>query len=431
MNDGKHIKDIKLFNFGCNKRYINPYIKQPHEYINEWNIHADREHQRDCVRFLLRTQFHKLADRNLISDQVLGDPHLDGYFKGEFTVRKIIEFVKTQLNDFGTIYIYDPTGQVLIDYYIGNKHEVSAILDNNINNKNISRRYCHTAIGILNCNHIDPITEPNVSKSISHGGVLSNIFSMPVKNEQYTFELFNNPEKIACGDDTYNEYDENNMEKNKDADIILFQDDDIDTTYSEDDGRIIEHDDGTTTVEIPMQICKDVKDLIHRISNFHNVIITNPIFEGKELVGFIHPITKQQFIKTSDFYKRKKVCDMMFAETQFEELFFKNQSWFQISKLFLGYYDLGSFDGLSSHHSEEQRNLSLENPISQYIGRHDDDNKLEDRHKPSETNITYTFDIIKSYSSVSLHRNAYWVVPSAHDEFEKFDMNNSKHINIP
>ena len=104
---------------------------------------------------------------------------------------------------------------------------------------------------------------------------------------------------------------------------------------------------------------------------------------------------------------------------------------FNISKLFLEYYDLGSFDGLLSHHSEEQRNLYLEHPISQYIGRHDDDNKLEDRHKPSGTNNTYTFDIIKSYSSVLLHRKDYWLVPSAYDVFEEFDMNNSEHINIP
>ena len=92
---------------------------------------------------------------------------------------------------------------------------------------------------------------------------------------------------------------------------------------------------------------------------------------------------------------------------------------------------MSSFDWLLSHHSEEQRNLYLEHPISQYIGRRDDDNNLEDRQKASGTNSKHTFDIIRSYSSVLLHRKDYWIVPSAHDVFEEFHMNNSEHISIP
>ena len=92
--------------------------------------------------------------------------------------------------------------------------------------------------------------------------------------------------------------------KNKNANIILFEE--TDTSYSNDDSLITEHDDGNITIEIKMQPCKDVKDLYYKTSTYHNVIITNPIFDGTAMVGFKHPITNQQFIKTSDFYERQK-----------------------------------------------------------------------------------------------------------------------------
>ena len=54
-----------------------------------------------------------------------------------------------------------------------------------------------------------------------------------------------------------------------------------------------------------MPPCKDIKQLYYKTSKYHNVVITNPLFEGNDLIGFIHPITNQQFIKTSDFHERK------------------------------------------------------------------------------------------------------------------------------
>ena len=100
-----------------------------------------------------------------------------------------------KLNNYGTFRIHDPNGQVLLDNYVGYKQEAIARLDGNVNNTNIIRRYCKTVIGIINGDHIDPITEPNVSNSISHGMPLCNIFSTPLRNETMTFELFDNPEK--------------------------------------------------------------------------------------------------------------------------------------------------------------------------------------------------------------------------------------------
>ena len=429
LNDGTNIKDIKLYNFGNNKRYINPYIKPPHEYIKSWNKLAEDDYHRDCVRFLLRTQFYKLVERHLISEKILGDDHLDYCFKTGYTINNIINFVKYELNNYGSIYIYDPTGLVLIDKYIGYKQEALATIDGNINNTNISRRYCKTVIGIINGDHIDPITEPNVSNSISHGMPLLNIFSTPLKNETMTFELFDNPEKLACCDESYIEYDENGKEKNKNADIILFEE--TDTTYSDFDNSIIKYDDGRMEIILKMPPCKDVKELYYKTSKYHNVVITNPIFDGKDLIGFKHPITNQQFIKTSDFYERKKVCNKMYDEKGFEELVFKNQSWFQISILYFEYYDFGLFKGILSHHSETQRMLYIQHPISQCIGRHDDDQHLEDRHKKCGTNNKSTFDIVKSYSSVFLHSNECWIVPTSYDVFVEFDINNPKHTEIP
>ena len=63
-----------------------------------------------------------------------------------------------------------------------------------------------------------------------------------------------------------------------------------------------------------MNPIKDVKELFYKTSKYHNVIITNPIFDGTNLNGFIHPTRQQQFIKTTDFYERQKICNTMYQE---------------------------------------------------------------------------------------------------------------------
>ena len=128
------------------------------------------------------------------------------------------------------------------------------------------------------------------------------------------------------------------------------------------------------------------------------MIITNPIFDGTAMIGFKHPITNQQFIKTSDFYERQQICNTMCQEKGFNNFDFKNQSWFQIYVLLFEYYDLGSWNGILSHLSEDQRDLYLQYPISQCIGRHDDDEHLKDTLKQHGTNNKYTVDIVKSFS---------------------------------
>ena len=94
--------------------------------------------------------------------------------------------------------------------------------------------------------------------------------------------------------------------RTKNADIILFQDETIQPIINIEDTIFKDEITGETTISIAMCNNKDVTEILHKTSNHHNMIITNPIFEGRALVGFVHPKTKQQFIKTTDFYKRKK-----------------------------------------------------------------------------------------------------------------------------
>ena len=64
--------------------------------------------------------------------------------------------------------------------------------------------------------------------------------------------------------------------KNKTVDIILFEE--TDTSYSNNDSIITEHDDGSITIEVNMPPCKDVKELYYKTSKYHNVIIASPIW---------------------------------------------------------------------------------------------------------------------------------------------------------
>ena len=71
----------------------------------------------------------------------------------------------------------------------------------------------------------------------------------------------------------------------------------------------------------------NINELIKKVSDYYNIIVT-PLFQRDQTpTGFIHPITKQIFMLTKDFYKRKNVCDLMFNELHYDELKFRNQSW--------------------------------------------------------------------------------------------------------
>ena len=69
--------------------------------------------------------------------------------------------------------------------------------------------------------------------------------------------------------------------------------------------------------------------------------------------------------------------------------------------------------------------------MHQFIGQSDNDNDLKNTHKQRGTNDTTTFDIVKEFSAVLLHRVNAWLMPSPYDIFEDFDINCDEHINIP
>ena len=153
----------------------------------------------------------------------------------------------------------------------------------------------------------------------------------------------------------------------------------------------------------------------------------------KKIYGFVHPITKQIYIKTNDFYKRKAICDKMYDELGYNELKFNNQSWLSIIKLKMKFYNLGDFNQLLSNMSEYDREINQKYPLIQKIGRCDDDNLLNLRMRNSGTNNVYTFDMVKSRASILYNRikENYWAIADAFDNYEIFDKNNIEHVKIP
>jgi len=195
----------------------------------------------------------------------------------------------------------------------------------------------------------------------------------------------------------------------------------------------IQNSDGT------IEMCEqkgitDIQELIELVKKHYKVIITNILVDRyKKIYGFVHPITKQIYIKTNDFYKRKAVCDKMYDELGYNELKFNNQSWLSIIKLKMKYYNLGDFNQLLSNMSEYDREINQKYPLIQKIGRCEDDNLLNLRMRNSGTNNVYTFDLVKSRASILYNRikDNYWAIGDAFDNYEIFDKNNIEHVQIP
>ena len=121
----------------------------------------------------------------------------------------------------------------------------------------------------------------------------------------------------------------------------------------------------------------------------------------------------------------------MYNDKKFNKLSFVNQTTNKISKLFYEYYDIGVWNVLLSHLSKLDHKLYKTYPICQFVGRIDDDEYLQYRFKACGTKNIWTFDIIKSYSAVLKKRTDNWVIPSAFDCWEHFDINSENHKEIP
>jgi hypothetical protein len=124
--------------------------------------------------------------------------------------------------------------------------------------------------------------------------------------------------------------------ENTRADVILIEEL-TDNDSEEDIDDIIHHrDDGTIQIaRCPKKGITDIRELVGLVNNYYN-IITTPIFQrGTRPIGFIHPITGQVDTETGDFYKIKRVCDLMYNELHYDERRFRNQSWLKMANLYI------------------------------------------------------------------------------------------------
>jgi hypothetical protein len=191
-NSDIDISEIELKKYGENKRYNNPYIQQPDNYIEGWNkTAADNEYQQ-CVKFSLRSAYNQLLPR-LKNKQVLSDSYMDSFFKdkGGFNIKNILLFVEKELENKATIYILDPTGNHIIAKHTAVNQEATLTVDGDIHNT--KRIWSASSALIMNSNHVDLITEPNVLRSLATG-TTPRLFDVFNDSNDYTFELFKRPE---------------------------------------------------------------------------------------------------------------------------------------------------------------------------------------------------------------------------------------------
>ena len=87
---------------------------------------------------------------------------------GGSTIGNILLFVNNELDDLASIYILDPTGHEIVGSYINSKSKNTI----NINGTEALKRIdTATTALILNSNHVDLITEPNIIKSLASGSI--------------------------------------------------------------------------------------------------------------------------------------------------------------------------------------------------------------------------------------------------------------------
>jgi len=168
------INTIDLYNYGDNSKYNNIYIRPPDEYIIGWNKEAETLEYKQCVKFNLRCGFGKFIDK-LKNKDVLTDKYLDTFFinNGGFTIDNILLFVKNEFENMASIYILDPTGHVIVGSYINSKTKTTINIDGTETLKRIENTA--TTAFILNGDHVDLITEPNIIKSLASGSI-PNLF---------------------------------------------------------------------------------------------------------------------------------------------------------------------------------------------------------------------------------------------------------------
>jgi len=244
--------------------------------------------------------------------------YLIEYFKGtEATTNQIMDFVKR----YNTIscYAIDPLNKVFQYHEADDKR--------------------HSLCFVVNNNHIYPILDPDVKKSVAT--------THKINLNQYKFNT--SYENIQYID---NEDIKIDMTKN----VILFNDYKI--KYGTDGKQIIQDD-------VILDKMKEVMN--QKDENGKSYIITEIKFNQSKPVSFKNPITNQIYESTSNYNERKTIIDNL--EKQYGEhiVKFTNQSYTEISKLIYN-NEFGNIKTIHSNISEKIFNILDKHHLRQFMG---------------------------------------------------------------
>ena len=111
------------------------------------------------------------------------------------------------------------------------------------------------------------------------------------------------------------------------------------------------------------------------VNEKYNVLITNILDDGKHgaPAGIIHPLTNQLYLFQESYHQRKEICDLLHKYSNNDAFRWKVQSVLQLSSLVAEHLDLVDTNVVKSELSKEDRDMYINNPISQPIARDDDD----------------------------------------------------------
>ena len=297
-------------------------------------------------------------------------------FKGTTaTTDQIIEFAK--LKNYVSVYALDPL--------------------NNIFNSYVAEDSKYSLTFIVNNNHLYPILDANLKKSIS-----------------VTKKIQLNDYKFNISYDDYQYLETVKDEINLNSRVILLNN----------DNKEFYNDKENTDDVIYKFLNKAMKDTDEKNKSY---VVDSIKFYNGRVQAFKHPITNQIYEITSDFTERKNIIDDLTKKYGPSLIKFENQSYTTISQIIYN-NEFGNIKLLESNLSDNIYNLFQRNIINAFQGNVSEDLK-EDKN-------SYGVDIIKSYSSVLLYNDTEFNIFQPFDEVQLFNESmplkpGEYYINIP
>ena len=289
--------------------------------------------------------------------------YLIKYFKGtEATTNQIMDFVKRY--DTISCYAIDPLNEVF------QYHEAE------------NKRY--SLCFVVNNNHIYPILDPDVKKSVS--------LTHKINLNQYKYHInYDNIQYI----------DSEDIKIDMSKSVILFNDYKI--KYGTDGKQIIQDD-------VILDKMKEVMN--QKDENGKSYIITEIKFNQSKPVSFKNPITNQIYESTSNYIERKTIIDNL--EKQYGEhiVKFTNQSYTEISKLIYN-NEFGNIKSIRSNLSEKIFNILDKHHLKPFMGT------VNSNFYPDDYSMG--FDVVKSYSSVLLNNECNFPIFQQFDEVQQYN----------